>query len=353
MFFWVLLPCLLLASFVGVSLHRNTFAIGDLIMVLVSMAIMAFTYLWSPWYHIKNSAGNVNIQLKQAGVDLSSPIALAKSIAVAGSTYTIATLADASGFGVFMASAKILGALGVSFTGIHLSMSALGFLLNPVVFTSISAGIGLVALATSIKSGDKLLGMSKHALLHKEWDQSYQFATQAFDKAVFKPTKSVIAEWYGSVDWHIHIRVIEVNRLETACSRITGNPNRFRLESYIIGWLVCIPIVSLFISIGINSISVAIFSLSIVLLVSERYQSVPMARLVTRLPLLQAELNILEKIRELGSRMYNYPDIQIADYKPPLTMDEFVGYCKFVVHYGILFMLACGLLVWVGSMFSH
>ena len=193
-----------------------------------------------------------------------------------------------------MASAQMLGALGVSFTGIHLSMSALGFLLNPVVFASISVGAGLVALASSIKSGDKFLGMSMTAL-DQSWDKAYQCAHRAFRKVVLKPSPTMIVEWYRAVGYFIRVRVDEISRIEVLCNRITENPDRFRRESCLLGWAVCVPVIAVLLMFDANSVSIALLSLSIAWFVSERRQSASMIRVITELPRLQAELRASNK----------------------------------------------------------
>ena len=353
MFLWIFLPCLIIGGIVGMGMGRTEFTTGDFLLVLVSIAMLIFTYTQSPWNKIKNLNEGVALQLKAAGVDLSTPFALAKSVAVGGGTYAIAAIADASGFGVFMASAKVLGALGVSFTGLHLSMSALGFLLNPVVFTGISIGAGLAVLAGSIKSGDKFLSMSMSALNDNEWDRAYQCANHAFNKVILKPSRPKTMEWYNAVDWYIQSRVTEISKLEGICNRITNNPNHYLRESYLVGWAACVLIISIVILFGADWLPVTALSLSTILLVSERYQSVPMSKIVTRLPVLQVELEGLDKIRGLGFSAYNPPLIKATDYKPPLTMDQFVNYCKLVVHYGGGFILAMSFLAWLAGLARH
>jgi hypothetical protein len=271
----------------------------DIFFFSISICIIIRTFHNSPWKKIASSPSLNELQLANPSVDFSTPVAFVKSVAVGGGTFVAASAANATGFGVFMASAQVLGAMGVSFTGIHLSMSFLGFMLNPVVFTTLSVGAGAIALIKSIKTGDKLLEEAVGAASCSDWNKAYQCVHQALKKVIFKPSVEMWSVWSNYIFGELDKRQRELSQLDQQCMQLTKNPARSQHDGSIVGFTVSIPIVIIALTLNAGCFSVASIMLACSLFSAERFLSVPMHHIVTRSPILQSEITAIKQIMSI------------------------------------------------------
>jgi hypothetical protein len=282
----------------GLTCHRLSPKAGDALVVVVAAGVIAFAIKCSPWHSIRSLPAVREIELANPGADLSTPSAMLKSLASGALVFTVARIADATGFGVFMASATALGALGVSFTGISGSMAVLGFLLTPQVYVTAAAVTAVGILLSKIKSGDRLLGEAIAAAERGQWERAYSNACMASKKwGLLRASCPRVEQWHAVLPKLERARANRIRHLTTRLECAMHRPYALQAQGYLAGVVIgLIPGFALMTMTG-SAFPIFIMSVAIGILCAERFQSTTLIRIMTELPQLQSEVGILERLR--------------------------------------------------------
>ncbi len=226
---------LVLSLIIGCFTGRLAATPTDLISIGAAIVALGLMWMFSPWRAVVSTPEMQAFRLRHPGIDTSTPTAFAAGLITAATSMGMAAAADATGFGIFMASASALGMMGASFGTISTAMKVLGLLTAPHVFVPLSlmAGIGLTL--SLLTKGDTLLEMSVTALRHGTWQSAYRYAYQASQKSLLlAASEKKIAQWREVVFQERAMRLVELRRLNLRLERLAINPHLEWIPAYLL-----------------------------------------------------------------------------------------------------------------------
>lgn len=285
---------------VGLIFHRIKPNTLDIVVFGLSVFAVYFAAKTSPWKTLKSSTEWKEFEFAHPDVDLSTPSAMISGLAGGTIVLSIAATADATGFGVFMASATALGQAGASFTTIHTAMSALGILLAPAVYIPLSIGTSLLIIWRFIKTGNSFLCEAITSIHLKDWNTAYSAVYNASKKKwLLKPSKEKINLWYKCLQNQVNVRDMELDLHETTLNNLATDPRKPTWIQYKIGIAVGFILGLIIFAMGAGAL--AIFSSEMVMgfILAERYLPSKIAFLLERVPQLHTEISALIQLSNI------------------------------------------------------
>jgi hypothetical protein len=269
---------------------------SDLYTAAIAAIIILYTHIASPWRSVRESPTIKELELKNPEVDFSTPIGVAQGLTSGLIVFGVAATANATGFGVFMASASALGAMGASFTTISTSMSVLGFILSPYVFIPLATATGLAVFFSKLKTGDYLLGEAMTDISMGEWQSAYNKAHEASKKTIFTPSNEKLIVWKTFLENTKISKDNQLNEIDNFMKSLKSNPDEVFLVGFWEGFLFSALASTFSIYAGLTISSVAIIFYSFSSYYSERHVSNGLVRYVTLTPKLHAERQAIDAL---------------------------------------------------------
>jgi hypothetical protein len=312
------------SAIIGIWAERLVPSIVDLLGLIGAVLTGGILWLACPWRPVRDRAEIREFQLRHPGMDTSTPASFAASLATTAATLGVAAAADATGFGVFMASASALGAIGASFGTISASMQLLGFLLLPQVYVPLSIVAGLGVLAATLTTGNSPLDRSVEGIRNGNLQEAYTCANHASQKRwPLEVSDAKWSEWSRVVLEHMSLRRVELRRLAERCLRIGSQPQMEWWNSFaLIGMPAGLLIGLLVMKAGGTWLSVFAFQAGLGVGAAEWVLGATMAHLVTRTAALTRELAALHQIGQVRFKARALSAEELAGTSPKATQRD-------------------------------
>lgn len=263
----------------------------DGIWFIVALIIIFITFYASPLKKIINSPEL--LELRRNNPDISNTTSLLNGLIAGGVTFTVAKLVDMTGFAAFTTTTSIISPVVSNFTLTHLGMSALGIILTPHIYISLSIITGLIPLLLKIKRGTTLLNDAIKKVRIKKFNEAYTYALQASKKWLLKPSNEKINEWKDVLNAEIRDRNYRIEELRASIQ----DPHEKCIEGAIIGVIIglSIGIIGLLLKLG-SSWIITLSIISMGILCMERNLSLKINKVIKQAPILQMELYYLQHL---------------------------------------------------------
>ena len=201
-----------------------------------------------------------------------------------------------------MGTAVVLAPIHLSFTTMHLAMSALGIALCPWVYVPLSVISSLVVILRTLRHGDSLLGEAVRCVRNREYDSAYTAAWMASKrKWLLKPSQKAVSTWRRILEDEKLSREMELDALRSLADEVREFPRRRPFIGATLGIACGLLIGLLGVSLHLGSPWIVAFcTLSCGLYGMERHLSRAVHRLLTRAPVLNEELHALSQLCQIG-----------------------------------------------------